>query len=351
MGLKSRYVVVVRVITDCTLGCQFCGFSRDLRIPSRSIDWTVLEKLGRSLQRFQESSNREVLVAWLGGEPFLWRDWRRASRFFKEQLGLGLAITTNGIALKSPAVREDVLRWFSEITVSIDGFAESHDRLRQRPGMFAELGQVVRTLAAEARSNFERDENSLCLRENVGTRPSDFPVLRVNTVLTRDNIESFPKFCREMAKWGFNEITFNQLGGNDRPEFYPENRLLPEQVRRLELVLPSLQREMGNFGVLLKGSEAYLRRMLASSEETKIPVEDCGPGENFLFVDELGRLSPCSFTSNDFTDCRIESNSIDELASKFMQRRDTNRPNACADCLATHVSQKFDSPATSLSNG
>lgn len=351
MGLKSRYVVVVRVSTDCTLGCQFCGFSRDLRLPSRSIDWTVLEKLGRSLQRFQESSNREVLVAWLGGEPFLWRDWRRASRFYHEQLGLGLAVTTNGIALKSPAIREDVLRWFKEITISIDGLAESHDRLRQRPGMFAELEQVVRTLVSESRSDLTKDDYSIQFQENIATHLSAPLVLRVNTVLTRHNIESFPKFCREMAQWGFNEITFNQLGGNDRPEFYPENRLLPEQVRRLGDVLPELQREMSKCGLFLKGSEAYLRRMLASSEETKIPVEDCGPGESFLFVDELGRLSPCSFTSTDFSDMNTESLSIEDLALKFAEKRHTNRPNACADCLATHISAKFELPATSFSNG
>ena len=48
--------------------------------------------------------------------------------------------------------------------------------------------------------------------------------------MMRRTICDFPWLCRELASWGIREITCNQLGGADRPEFFPTNRLLPEQI-------------------------------------------------------------------------------------------------------------------------
>src|SRR5438045_2705827 len=65
--------------------------------------------------------------------------------------------------------------------------------------------------------------------------------LRVNVVLMRQNVAGFAKLCSELAAWGIAEITFNQLGGRDRPGFHPAHRLRLADVDVLEAQLPQIR--------------------------------------------------------------------------------------------------------------
>jgi sulfatase maturation enzyme AslB (radical SAM superfamily) len=236
---------------------------------------------------------------------------------------LELGVTTNGLALNSPAVREQAIHCFRQITVSVDGLAEYHDILRQTSGLHRRLRRTVQEL------NAVRDPQRM--------------LLRVNTVLTAGNISSFPEFCQEMADWGFDELTFNQLGGNDRPEFFPENRLRPEQIACFRNSLAEVRRVAADQGLQVRGSPAYLNRLVASAHGLCIPVADCDPGERFLFVDENGVGSPCSFTGSELG---WPVNSLlhrgrEGLIAFFRESRSRCRPSACQDCHATHVFEKF----------
>ncbi|MFN7292322.1 MAG: radical SAM protein [Pirellula sp.] len=319
----STLVVVVRVATDCALGCQHCGFSRDLSFARREIDTSTLLKLGASLQSIQERSNRRVLVSWIGGEPFQWTAWREMSARFKNDFGLALSVTTNGLSLASDSVRSFALSLFSEITLSIDGVEPHHDLMRGCAGMFQRLKSVVNKIQRE--------------REPGQTR------LRVNTVLTDFNASSFPEFCRQMAQWGFDELTFNPLGGNDRPAFFTKHRLNVSQVEGLSTEIDRIRDECHEMGLVIRGGPGYLNRLLATARDERIPIDDCKPGENFLFVDERGLVSPCSFTCGTLgipVDQWIAEGAI-KSAQDFLGSKRLVRPKACEDCLATNVFDKF----------
>jgi radical SAM protein with 4Fe4S-binding SPASM domain len=166
----------------------------------------------------------------------------------------------------------------------------------------------------------------------------------VNVVLTRTTIAEFPALCRELATWGVNEITSNQLGGIERPEYFPANRLLPVQVTGLIEAWPALQSELARRGVILSGSESYLHRMVASASGTKLAVEDCAPGEHYLFVTEQGIASPCSFTTAEHGIDLREVASVRDLQAlpqRFREMRRRERAPACADCHSTQVCEKF----------
>ncbi len=316
-------VVVVRVNTECALRCSFCGFSRDLGRSALVIDGGELAKFGQILQEFQAARNQRILVCWLGGEPFQWTKWRETSLAFRE-IGLALGITTNGIALCSEQVRDDAIQLFDQITISIDGLAESHDRMRQFPGMFDRLRGILEQL-----------QNS---------RSQKKPWLRVNTILTRSNIEQFGTFCETMASWGFDELTMNQLGGSDRPEYFPENRLTAHQVSRFITDLNSIQKSCEAKGMIVRSSPLYLKRIEASAKDVPIPIEDCSPGDRFLFVDESGQISPCSFTSQSLGISIGEIDTVKKLTDlgwMFRKRRCGKMPACCGDCHATHVFEKF----------
>ncbi len=258
---------------------------------------------------------------------------RALARVF-QPLGFTVGVTTNGLVLKCNQVRSQALRLFRQITISIDGLEGQHDSLRKRPGLFRQLSKVVSQLVQD--------------------RDSQATLLRVNTVLTRGNIASFPEFCQRMAEWGFDELTFNPLGGKDRPEFFPANRLLPDQIDVLKSQLPKLREDCEKLGMKICGSPAYLDRLSATASGKSIPIADCRPGESFLFVDEYGRISPCSFTVGEFDTLHGESSANESttqyssarpdligLSHQFRTIRAKRCLEACKDCHANHVFAKF----------
>jgi MoaA/NifB/PqqE/SkfB family radical SAM enzyme len=286
----------------------------------------LIRRFGAVLAEHQRTTADSVLVSWMGGEPLLWRPLMDLTVFFTEQLGLSVSTTTNGTTLGSPAVREHLLAHYSELTVSVDGIGDVHDKLRGWSGGYCALREAVSSLAETKRSH------------------GHGPRLRANVILMRQTIADFESLCRELASWGIEEITFNQLGGRERSEFFPEHRLLPEQAGWLACEVPAIRARLAKLGVQLKGGDGYLRRILASSQDERVPIEDCRPGERFVFVNEEGIVSPCHFTSDSYgvpVEELLSSSALRALPVRFGAARRQLRLPACEDCHCTQVFEKF----------
>lgn len=322
-GSEEPFVVVVRVNTHCSLGCLYCGFSRDVHRPRIAIPTQAFLRFAEVLSDFQLRQHRPVMVSLLGGEPYQWSDWESVALRLV-QLGLKVSATTNGLALEDPRIAQQVVRYMDEITFSIDGLSYLHDSLRAMPGMHQRLEQIVQRVIA--------------------LRVDRRPLIRVNSVLTRHNIDQFESFAHQMADWGADQLTYNQLGGNDRPSFYPHNRLLETQIKNFRKAFPRWQSDLRRRGLDLRGSDGYLHRIECTSRSEAIAIEDCSPADGFLFVDELGRASPCSFTSDSLgvaIDTLTNAAAIESLTERWQQQRKQSRPKACDDCHATHIHSKF----------
>ena len=324
-GLE-RLVVVWRVTEHCNLSCPFCAYDRRLTRPRASADPGELRRIGRVLAEFQAQTGQPVLVSWLGGEPLLWEPLRDVTQEYVQDFGLRVSTTTNGTTLRSARVREHLIRSYAELTVSIDGLPEFHDALRGRRGLFAEVKDACRELVDEKRK---------------AAAPL---LLRANTVLMRQTVQTWPGLLDELASWSFDEISFNQLGGNDRPEFYPDHSLLPSQAEELIRAFPAQRERLQARNVQLCGSRGYLQRFAATAERRPIAIADCHPGERFLFIDQTGALSPCSFTSADYglgTQAVSDWKHLQQLPLWFAEARAARRSRWCDDCHSTHVFAKF----------
>lgn len=319
-------VVVWRVTEQCNLACRFCAYDRELQLPRRNADIEHVRAFGQVLADFMTETGQQVLVSWHGGEPLLWGSLESITMEFRRRHGIRVSTTTNGTPLASAAVREHLVREYDELTISVDALGAKHDRLRGWPGGFAELRRNVMQLSDEIR----RSGSALRLRANV--------------VLMRDTIGEFGALCRELAGWGLNELTYNQLGGNDRPEFYPHNRLLPEQVGHLAAGLPGLRKELAALGLKLCGSDGYLGRFHATASNQRIGVSACDAAEHFLFIDECGLVAPCTFTVPDLGVPLEEissSSALKKLAKIFSEKQRQQAPTACSDCHSTQLFNKF----------
>ncbi|MBL8266251.1 radical SAM protein [Steroidobacter sp.] len=319
-------IVLWRVTTHCNLGCAYCAYDRNLSLPRVDVDADSVVRLARLLAEYQLRTGDAVMISWLGGEPLLWKPLASISKLLSTELGLQLSATTNGTALKSATLRQMIVEHFAELTVSVDGPQPFHDHIRQWPGGFEQLRASVMKLRADTQHRERR------LR------------LRVNTVLMAQNIHRFGELCEQLISWGIDEITFNQLGGNDRPEFHRTHRLQPADVEALAHELPKLRDRLLAHGVRLSGGAQYLHRFRASASGERLPVSSCHPGQKFLFVDEQGRVAPCSFTLTEYGVPVDELRSLDDLmglSERYAGALEQRRSRWCDDCPSTQVFEKF----------
>lgn len=318
-------IVLWRITTRCTYACGFCAYDRRLPFARSEVGEAEARRFGALLGAWGAARGRRVLLSWLGGEPLLWRPILPLSAALASP-SLAISATTNGSALHRVEVREAILRSFAELTVSLDAPAAIHDRLRGAAGAHARVEAAVRALAAGRRAS------GAALR------------LRANVVLMRETVEHFAQTCDALSDWGVDEITFNQIGGRDRPAFFPTQRLRPENITALAHLLPGLVARLAERGVRLCAHPTYLSRLHASALGRAIPVADCQLGRDFLFVDEHGVVSPCSFSGDTYgvpvASLRTVAD-LDALHARFAARHAAARCAACDDCPSTHTFAKF----------
>ncbi|MFZ1983004.1 MAG: radical SAM protein [Desulfatitalea sp.] len=319
-------VVVWRVTTACNLGCGFCAFDQRLNRERRDADPAAVLVFAKILGAWGRKLDHMPLVSWMGGEPLLWPPLKELTLILHRQYGLRISATTNATPLADAEMRRHILENYAELTISVDGVGKRHDDLRDWPGGYPWLARHVALLAEEKKMDGRG------------------PKLRANVVIMRDTLDGLEMLCSDLAQWGIEEITFNQLGGQDRPEFYPDHRLLPIHAQRLATLLPRLRQTFARQGVRIRGAERYLERIGASADGRLWPVGDCRPGGSFLFVNEAGRVAPCSFTVGACgvpVDAISSVKAMTDLPNFFARAIETARPPACGDCLSTQVFGKF----------
>lgn len=309
-------VIVWRVTTACDLTCPFCAYSRELRFPRVHVPAAQVLGFADVLRR----AGRVAHVSWLGGEPLLWPPLTEVSSQLHAR-GFSLGLTTNGRRLLS---RLDlIINTYSLITLSLDGPADLHDLLRGAPGLTVDLQTAVYALRKR--------------RESVGTGPE----IRVNTVLMRSNLCGFGELLEKLCGWGVDAVTFNALGGWDRPgEFYEREKLTPEDLAWLRAQLPRWREQFAPLKIY--GDANYVRRLELSAFQIPYPITDCQPGQNFLFINERGLVSPCSFTAQGYGVPLSQIQALDDLPALFHHRQQHQRHTACDDCRSTQVFGKFD---------
>jgi MoaA/NifB/PqqE/SkfB family radical SAM enzyme len=325
--VSAPLVVLWRVTERCNLACGFCAYDRRLGGVRAEADPEDVRRFAPILGEYARTRGQPVLFSWIGGEPLLWQPVFALSELLAAS-GIAVSATTNGTTLGQAEVRRRLLTSFAELTVSVDGFADLHDGLRGWRGGWARLKDAVTALVSERRAAASRLK------------------LRANIVVMRDNLPHFARLCEELAAWGVDEITFNALGGRDRPEFFPAHGLRPEDARLLAALVPPLARRLSARGVTLCAGPAYLERLEAAAQGRPLPVRDCGPGERFLFIDEKKRIAPCHFTSAELgvplDEVRAAAD-LAVLAPRFAQARRERLPAVCGDCPSTQVFAKFAS--------
>jgi MoaA/NifB/PqqE/SkfB family radical SAM enzyme len=318
-------IVLWRITERCNFACGFCAYDRRLKRPRAEVSEADALRLGAVLAAYGRASGQRVMISWLGGEPLLWAPLFAVSESLRAD-GLAISLTTNGSLLHLPDIQERLLATVDELTVSVDAGQGLHDRLRGFDGAWRRCREGVSAL------------------RHARTARGGGPKLRANVVLMRSTLPEFESLCADLADWGVDEITFNQLGGRDRPEFFPAERLTPGDIAELRSYVDHLKGPLAERGVRLCAAPRYLDRLDAAAVGDPWPVDECGMGQDFLFIDEAGLIAPCSFSTAEYGVPKKGVHTaadLDRLPTQFRAAKKKTPCATCADCPSTQVSAKF----------
>lgn len=216
------------VTSICNAKCGHCFYWQNLNAADEGFALEDIEKLARSMPNFET-----LLIS--GGEPFLREDLPAVISLFRQENHIrNVSVPSNGIlAGRTTRLARQILEENPglnfTVNLSIDGFAETHDKIRGVPNNFQLTMNTMQQL--------------LELREEF----SDFDVW-INTVICADNYDEVISFARWMRG--------NQpIGGH----FFEIVRGEPMEPH-LKSVPPAKVREI--YETVLPIQEAYLRERL-----------------------------------------------------------------------------------------
>lgn len=178
---------VVYLTNKCNLRCAMCTQYGDNYKENAKQDMP-LEDWKKFFDSISDTNPKPKIIL-IGGEPLLYKDFDALVEYLSE-LKFNIHLVTNGVFLDKHI---DIIRKTEmNITISIDGLENTHDKIRAVSGTFKKVIENIRLI------------NRL---KSEGTNISLF----VNYVVLPDNIDEMHDFAKFIQTQGINQIVFQHL--------------------------------------------------------------------------------------------------------------------------------------------
>jgi radical SAM protein with 4Fe4S-binding SPASM domain len=139
---SAPQICVWEVTLACDAACLHCGsWAGQARPDELSTDEAVAASVALA-----ELGVREVTLS--GGEPLLRPDWPEIVRALRGH-GVLVEMISNGLSLDAATAARIARSGIRTVSLSVDGDAPAHDRLRGVPGAFDRVMAAARVLRAE----------------------------------------------------------------------------------------------------------------------------------------------------------------------------------------------------------
>jgi radical SAM protein with 4Fe4S-binding SPASM domain len=213
-----------------------------------------------------------------GGEPFVRRDLLDLARFSRS-CGLRTHVITNGYYITIKNV-DEVAQLFHNVTISVDGTMESHDRNR-------------------GRGSWARAVNAVDLLIKAGVN------VDVNSVLTKLGLADVKELLRLIRNWKVGQHRIIPQFPMGRGDTSRDDELTEEEVLQLGDHLYQAGHELKHEGeeVSYAAEGSYSTRMIRRNH--------CGAGLSEVSVDPEGWVYPCKllqypqFKTDNVRNCRL----------------------------------------------
>lgn len=268
-NLPLRYFL--ELTYRCNLNCPYCYVGEDRNKQELSTDeW---RNIINQLPKYS-------LATLVGGEPLIRLDFGEIFNAVSERLSGKVTVVTNGILLN-----DDIVKLFDNnrlllLSVSIDGYGQTHDNNRNKIGLF---DTVTNNL-----------EKILELKKR--------PKIDIKTIVLENNLDDLPKLYKYCSDKGFEFLSLSFLRANKlKQNCHLREDLTDEFFEKSE---HNLYFDMKHFREVFKEIESLRKhskckiRFAPKFEYTKNIVNSV---ENFYKNEkEFGKLyKPCKFPFSD----------------------------------------------------
>jgi Fe-coproporphyrin III synthase len=315
-------IIILFPHSRCNCRCVMCDIWRD----SAKTE-IAPEKVAGWIAEWNSLGVERVVLS--GGEALLHSGiWELCAHL--RSGGMGITILSTGILLRHHAA--DVVRFCDDVVVSLDGPAETHDRIRNIPGAFAKLAQGVAAVKAlDARVSV----SARCTVQRTNCRS-----LRVTVSAARDvGLDRISFLAADVSSDAFN-----------RPVPWSDDRvrevaLSEDDVIALETELDALARENAQdfaTGFIAESPGKLRSRLLqyyaALRGDGEFAPNDCNAPWVSSVIEADGTVRPCFFQPPLGNIHAAESlasilNSDEALA--WRRGLDVTRDAICRRCVCT----------------
>lgn len=341
---QSLRVLTMFVTNVCNARCETCFYWMHLNDPDKNnLSLEQIDRVATSMPGFDH-----LLVS--GGEPVMRKELADIVGIYARRNAIKtFDMPTNGLLKKrAVAVIEQVLDENPEVTItvghSLDGFKETHDRLRGVPNNFEKLFETL-----EALVDLRRQREALA---RDGKAP--WPKLRLVTLtcINNQNIQEVERLADWVSEnFDVDGMTFECLRGTPKDE-----SLMPPTPQQFDrVVAKSMQvndrilrrRFVNEHPTRLSYLRALYRLQRSHITTGKLPAT-CQAGVNLAVMEPDGRLKMCELL-DDVADLR--DHDLDWAGAWFSDKaEETRRFIRETRCSCTHCvnlgNSIDDDPAT-----
>jgi MoaA/NifB/PqqE/SkfB family radical SAM enzyme len=314
-------VVILMPHSACNCRCVMC----DIWKANRNKQEISKEVLADHLDSFRKLKVKWVVLS--GGEALMHSNLWKLCEMLKE-IGIRITILSTGLLLEKHA--NEVIRWSDEVTVSLDGSAEIHNKIRDIPNAYQKLESGIRAL---------RELNS------------NFPVTG-RCVLQRLNYFDLPNIIESALKLELNQISFFAADVSstafNRPEGWQPERvadvaLTAEEVYEFREIIEKIiegQHDKFSSGFIAESPDK-MRKIVAYysalNDDNEFPTARCNAPWVSTVIEADGSVRPCFFhrTLGNINDTSLTDilNSADALS--FRQKLDVKSDPICRKCVCS----------------
>ncbi len=287
----------------CNLKCLHCG--SDCKQDVAVKDMPAKDFFG-ALDKLKNIEPNKTMVVLTGGEALLRKDLEEiGSELYRR--GFPWGVVTNGMLLSRQKINSLLDSGLRSITVSLDGFEESHNWLRGNPKSFANAIGGIEILANTPDIVFD-----------------------VVTCVTRKNFGELETLKERLIEAGVEQWRIFTIFPIGRAGEHSELQLEPKEFKMLFDFIAATRKE-GRIK-LNYGCEGYLGNY-------ELKVRDgffsCRAGISIASILVDGSISACPNLRANFIQGNIYTDNIDEVWEKryaVFRNRSWTKTGICADC-------------------
>jgi MoaA/NifB/PqqE/SkfB family radical SAM enzyme len=329
MRAHSFETLIFFVTGVCNARCHHCFYWENLGPANVGLPLDKIERVASSMPDFGT-----LLLS--GGEPTLRSDLPQLVEIFRRKNHIrNVSIPTNGllpkrIAATAEAVAKIDPELYVSFNLSIDGFADTHDKIRGVPG------------------NYEKSLETMALIQELA---QTYPNLRVyiNTVICADNYDEVVPFARHMQELALADAQFFEIVRGDPPEVrmkaVPPDKLravyegvlpiqekyLSRDARRRRSGLLARWRQVSDIGNMIN---KYRHQWLVHANQAKWDFS-CMAGEAIAAIDYNGNTRICELRNDNVNLADFDYDFEKAWNSATLRREASIAKSHACDCTHT----------------